>query len=103
MEINGNLDLNLLSAVPDHTVTELTVRRDMDGDTGEPADIDLHGLEHFRRLERLILAPCPGFVDLSPLARIPALREIVIREAVLVTGASRLPHTEIDSAVAWED
>ncbi|MFE2690571.1 hypothetical protein [Streptomyces mirabilis] len=103
MEIHGNLDLNLLSAVPDHVVTELTIRRATDSDTGDPADIDLHGLEHFRRLERLILAPCPGFVDLSPLAHIPTLREIVIREAALVTGASRLPRAEIDSAVALGD
>jgi hypothetical protein len=103
VEIHGNLDLNLLSAVPDHVVTELAIRRATDPETGDPADIDLRGLEHFRRLERLILAPCPGFVDLSPLARIPTLREIVIREAALVTGASSLPHAEIDSAVAFGD
>ncbi|MFK0117552.1 NACHT domain-containing protein [Streptomyces sp. NPDC090994] len=101
--IHGNLNLNLLSAVPDDVVTELTIRRDTDSDTGDQADIDLHGLEHFRRLERLIIAPCPGFVDLSPLARIPTLREVVIREAALVTGASKLPYAEIDSEVAWGD
>ncbi|MEV0301867.1 NACHT domain-containing protein [Streptomyces prasinus] len=97
VEIRGNVNLERLSDFPNDAVTELAITWEHQDD-GSFADIDLSGLQNFRRLERLVLAPCHGLVDLEPLSVIESLREVVIREASFVRGLEKLKGVEVDCA-----